>query len=198
MGAADVIRRLHYMEVIPMGILNRLMIPMALINRVIKGVKEFKTERRPVLKTQSDPKVYGTHGRLEIPDLLIGVPLYDAKGSESQAVVDKVNSAVYMHWPKQDAIADHASQANFSNLNMAKVDRTVAIIDYGNREEKYHCVNSQVGHIRISPSGNRIFDENWNMAYFQNDGGLCIYTCMKKSADDVMDVRLTYWQPIIE
>lgn len=174
---------------------------MGLLSRIIGylGLQQ-KAEpvERKVLIPQPAVKVYGTHGRLEIPSLFISVPLYDSKGADNQRVVDNPNSAAYMHWQKQDAIADHASQASFSNLNMVKPGKTVATIDLRTRQEKYLCVNSQVGHIRISPNGNRIFDANWNSANFQNEGGLCIYTCMGKSAEDVMDIRLTYWRPIQE
>lgn len=174
-----------------MGILNRIIGVLGLQRRVEPAVKR-AAPQQPVVK------VYGTHGRLEIPSLFISVPLYDSRGADNQRVVDNPNSAAYMHWQKQDAIADHASQASFSNLNMVKPGKTVATIDLRNRQEKYLCVNSQIGHIRLSPNGNRIFDANWNSANFQNEGGLCIYTCIQRSSEDVMDVRLTYWQQIQE
>lgn len=141
-------------------------------------------------------KVYGTHGRLEIQELNISVPLYDARGLASQRVVDNRNSAAFMRWQKQIAIADHCDQANFSNLNKVRAGSTTAVIDLRNTQERFICVSSQVGHIRLAESGNRIFDRNWNPANTQNEGGLCIYTCIEKSAPDVMDVRLTFWRPI--
>lgn len=176
---------------------------MGLLNRVIafaNNLRKFMSPAVPKIDISPSvvkPKVYGTHGRLEIPELFISVPLYDATGgADRQRVVDDPDSAVFMHWQKQDAIADHASQGGFSNLNMAKVKRTIATIDQQTHKQSYVCVNSQIGHIMISAIGNRIYDENWEPAYTQNNGGLCIYTCIRKSANDVMDVRLTYWQPI--
>lgn len=142
------------------------------------------------------PLVYGTHGRLEIRSLFITVPLYDAgTGAEKQKVVDDPNSAVFFHLGMQDVIADHACQANFQNLNMAKPGMT-AVIDQKETKTTYRMVQTQVGHIRMTPLGNRLYDQNWNAVGLQNEGGLCIYTCMGQSADDVMDVRLTYWQPV--
>ena len=142
------------------------------------------------------PLVYGTHGRLDIRNLFISVPLYDAKtGAEKQQVVDDPNSAVFFKLGVQSVIADHASQANFQNLNLAKPGMTARIYDR-EKETVYRFKESQVGHIRISPLGNRLFDKNWQQVATQNEGGLCIYTCIGKSADDVMDVRLTYWQPV--
>lgn len=157
-----------------------------------------KVERAAVYQPQPDPRplVYGSHGRLEIPSLYISVPLYNAmNGAERQRVVDSQNSAAYFDFGSQGVIADHASQANFQNLNMARAGM-IATIDERYRQTSYQLVQSQVGHIRISPLGNRLFDQNWNQVAGQNEGGLCIYTCIGKSAEDVMDVRLTYWQPV--
>ena len=72
----------------------------------------------------------------------------------------------------------------------------MATVDLSTSKKQYRCVKSQIGHLRISNTGNRLFDENWVPAYDQNPNGLTMYTCMNKSAADVMDVRLTYWQPI--
>lgn len=169
-----------------MGILDRL-----------KQIAHKKDELPPVV-LQIRPKIrkYGTHGRIEIPELGISVPLYDSVNGNSQELCDNADSAVCMKWSSQIAIADHCNQGNFSNLNKARVGRTIATIDQQDKKEHYRCVRSQIGHIRISESGNRIFDSNWAPAYKQNAGGLCIYTCIEKSAPDVMDVRLTYWQPL--
>ena len=153
------------------------------------------TEQR-VYQPAPKVKVYGSHGRLEIPGLFISVPLYDAlDAADRQRVVDNPDSAVHFRLGVQDVIADHAGQANFQNLNLAR-SGMVATIDEREKKTSYQFTQSQVGHIRISALGNRLFDQNWQQVAAQNAGGLCIYTCMGKSADDVMDVRLTYWQPM--
>lgn len=155
------------------------------------------TEQR-VYQPAPKVKVYGSHGRLEIPNLFISVPLYDAlDAADRQRVVDNPDSAVHFRLGVQDVIADHTGQANFQNLNLAKPGMT-ATIDRKTSKTVYRMVQSQVGHIRISPLGNRLFDQDWVQVSTQNAGGLCIYTCMGKSAEDVMDVRLTYWQPANE
>jgi len=172
-----------------MGILN-------LIASIFRGGSSI--ERPAVYEPIAKPKpmVYGSHGRLEIPNLYISVPLYNAlNAADRQRVVDEPSSAVFFRLGVQDVIADHACQANFQNLNMAKPGM-IATIDEKERQTSYRMVQSQVGHIRIAALGNKLYDQNWTPVAMQNDGGLCIYTCMGKSADDVMDVRLTYWQPV--
>jgi len=145
-----------------------------------------------------DEQNFGNHGRLEIPDLNISVPLYDGGGGTSQSIVDKVNSAAYMHWINQDAISDHASQANFANLQNAQPGITKAFIVFPAQAEHYICVSNQIGHLKDmgEGKGRRVYDANWKCVYYENTGGLCIYTCRQMSADDVMDITLTYWQPV--
>ena len=151
---------------------------------------------KPTTPPAPQPIVFGTSGRLEIPELEIGVPLYDSRGQDKQAIVDAENSAIYMNWGTQQCIADHTYQSNFVNLNKAIVGKTIAFIDDGTNRRAYCCVSSQIGHIRIGMNGgNTLLDANWELVYPQNYGGICIYTCLRKSADDVMDVRLTFWQP---
>ena len=141
-------------------------------------------------------KVYGSHGRLEIQNLFISVPLYNALDArDMQRVVDDQHSAVFFHFGVQDAIADHSCQENFNNLNLARPGM-IAVIDEKDKQTSYKMIKSQIGHIRITPLGNRLFDQDWQQVATQNAGGLCIYTCIGKSSDDVMDVRLTYWQPV--
>ena len=157
------------------------------------------TEKKTSQKTQTETKkkVYGNIGRLEIPELNISVPVYDTKTGSAKSIIDAKNSAVYLRWFTQHAIADHSDHANFSNLNRVRVGHTVLYIDNGMTQKKYVCVKSQVGHIKIDgPMGNEIYDANWELAYSQNQGGLCLYTCMTRSAPNIMDVRLTYWQPV--
>jgi len=148
------------------------------------------------VKVPSIPKKYGTHGRLEIQELSISVPVYDHHGGDKQQIVDDENSAVFMDWGTQQCIADHNHQNNFSNLNRVRVGKTIAILDLQTKKNVYRCSMSQVGHIRLSDSGNRLFDSNWEPVYPQNAGGLCIYTCIKRVSPDTIDVRLTYWRPV--
>lgn len=153
----------------------------------------------PEVHSEPQPKVYGTSGWLEIPDLEIGVSLYDSRDKDKQEIVDDDNSAIYMNWGTQQCIADHTYQSNFVNLNKAVVGKTIAIIDDGTNQRRYRCYSSQIGHIRIGPNGgNTLLDENWVLVYPQNIGGICIYTCLQLASDDVMDVRLTFWERINE
>lgn len=140
--------------------------------------------------------VYGNAGRLEIKDLNISVPVYDTKIGSAQSVIDANDSAVYLNWGNQFAIADHANQGNFSNLNHVVVGKTEAILDRRVAKERFVCVGSQIGHIKTENGVNTIFDSKWQFAYIQNPGGLTIYTCIERSSENVMDVRLTYWQPL--
>ena len=80
-------------------------------------------------KAIARPKIYGTYGRLEIPDLKISVPVYKAQGGNQQKLCDDINSAVCLNWGNQIAIADHCDQGHFSNLNNVKVGITIATID---------------------------------------------------------------------
>ena len=147
------------------------------------------------IAVRESPTKYGSQGRLEIPELAIGVPLYDTTTGSAQKIVDDENSAAYLFWGDQIAIADHSSQANFNNLNNAVPSRTTAYIVRPGRTERYVCAQTQIGHIKIGSSGNQIYDCKWRPVYQQNRGRLTIYTCIQKSAQDVMDVRLTYWAP---
>lgn len=141
--------------------------------------------------------VYGTYGRLEIPDLSISIPLNGVESGSAQQVIDMEDSAVYLNWPNQTVIADHCHQANFSNLNRAIQGHTKAFIASDPDSKKWLvCCKTQVGHIRIGEKSNSLFDHDWNPVYHSNSGGLTMYTCIEKSAPDVMDVRLTYWKTL--
>ena len=155
-----------------------------------------KVPNTPVTPKIASPiKKYGTYGRLEIPELSISVPVYKAENGNQQKLCDDINSAVCLNWGSSIAIVDHCDQANFSNLNYVKVGQTVATVDQETSQKQYRCIRSQVGHLKIQPSGNRLYDSSWTPVYNLNPGGLTIYTCLHKSAADVMDVRLTYWMP---
>ena len=130
-------------------------------------------------------KKRGTHGRIEIPSLLIGIPLYDGDGKTAQDIVDAPQSAVFLRWRTQDVIADHSFQDGFQRLRWAVPGKTVAYIDNDGREA-YICVQKQVGHIR-----DKLYDSQWQEA---KPGGLVMYTCIGESDPDTMDVWLTYWK----
>ena len=159
----------------------------------VKTVKKAVTEQD---RQQSKNKIYGTRGRIEIPELNIGVPLYGTESGGAQEVIDRQDSAVYLRWPGQIAIADHSSQANFSNLNLAKPGHTKAYIVTRDSRTPYICYQTQVGHIRIESGRNTLYDNNWEPVFAKNHDGLTMYTCIKKSAPNVMDVRLVYWKQI--
>ena len=134
--------------------------------------------------------------KLKIPTLSINVPIYDRVSGSGQEIIDRADSAVRFKQGPLTIICDHCTHANFMRLNAAVPEHTRAFIVKGifNRE-RYVCTGSEVGHILISDSGNRLYDSQWRHVY-QTHEGLCIYTCMRKSAEDVMDVRLTFWKKI--
>ncbi len=138
---------------------------------------------------------YGTHGRLIIPDLNISVPLNGIELGSAQHVIDLEDSAVYLKWPNQIVIADHCTQANFSNLKKAVPGRTKALIVTPDSKEEFACCRKQIGHIRIGQSSNALYDRDWIPVYKTNSGRLTMYTCISRSAPDVVDVWLTYWRP---
>ena len=169
-----------------------------ILDKILKVIQSVNTKEKVHKSGAGSPRKEGTHGRLEIPELSISVPLYDANGCDSQKIVDAQDSAVLMRWGNQFAIADHNDQANFKNLSDAEPGKTTAMIRQGKNLQRYRCIKTQVGHITISENGNRIFDQDWKPVYQQAFGGLCIYTCLNKSAPNVMDIRLTYWQAYAE
>ena len=130
--------------------------------------------------------------RLIIPTLSINVPVFFGKdGASRQEIIDKENSAVYFTWGPLTVIADHSSQANFHNLNKAKPGETIAYL-CGDRVKKYICDRSEVGHI-VSDGGNRLYDSRWMPVHENVKHGVCMYTCIERSAKNIMDVRLTHW-----
>lgn len=137
-------------------------------------------------------KIYGTHGRIEIPSLRISIPLYNTNGN-AQEIVDKKNSAAYIQWKNQAAIVDHSGQDGFERLAKAIPNSTIAYIDQNGKREKYLCVKKQIGHIKLG-NKNQLVDANWKSA--DSNNGLVMYTCIKKSASDIMDVWLIYWKKI--
>ena len=146
-----------------------------------------------VMKSKSaskiDTKIYGDHGRIEIPDLKISLPLY--KGNDNpQEVVDKKNAAAFLEWPDQNVIVDHTGQDGFERLASAVPLQTTAYIDFGTKKEKYICTKKQIGHLLLGDK-NKIRDANY---VFPKSPGLIIYTCKGLSQPNVMDIWLTYWK----
>ena len=150
---------------------------------------------RTIFMRVNRKKEYGDAGLLDIPSLKIRVPLYYSGEKSAQEITDDSNSAACLLWGGLTVIADHSHQGTFSMLNLAKEGKTVAVIDDGRTQKEYLCSSSQVGHLTLSEYGNELYDAEWAEVFGQNDGGLCIYTCIAKSARDVMDVRLTFWVP---
>lgn len=150
---------------------------------------------RSIFMRADGKKVYGDAGLLDIPSLKIRVPLYCPGEKSAQEITDDRYSAACFPWGGLTVIADHSHQGTFSMLNLAKAGKTVAVIDDGHAQKEYVCSSSQVGHLKSAEYGNELYDAEWAEVAGQNDGGLCIYTCIAKSARDVMDVRLTFWTP---
>lgn len=167
----------------------------------IKTLITYNVAIDPEIKQEEKPIVYGSHGRLEIPTLNISIPLYEASGSTSQKVVDDQDSAAFIRYGTQNIIADHVSQANFSNLIKSRPGKTVANITYEDgTSEKYLCMVSQIGHIKPGENNknNHMFDWRWTPIRGKNPGGLTIYTCMGYAHDGIQDVTITYWLPFEE
>ena len=146
------------------------------------------------IKPKPKAKIYGTHGRIEIPSLYVSLPLYDTHGN-AQEVVDMKNAAAFIQWVKQAAIVDHSGQDGFERIAKAIPGSTLAYIEYndGKVKERYVCTKKQIGHIRTENGKNKIYDADWKTPV---SNGLVMYTCIKKSAANVMDVWLTYWKKI--
>ena len=132
-------------------------------------------------------------GALLIPDLRIAVPLYE--GEDTQEIVDAPDSAVIFRLGVQECIADHCHQEGFERLAEAVPDRTGAWVSTDEGVRKYVCTASQIGRIVTIDGGRYLRDSEGRPVSRQNAGGLCIYTCTGKTAEEITYVRLTYWQP---
>lgn len=131
---------------------------------------------------------------LYIPSLWIMVPVKEAQSGNGQAIIDQDNMAVLLRWGDLSVIADHNAQNGFSRLNKAVPQKTAAYIISGGQCRRYVCDYSVIGHTRDEPSGRHLYDDHWLRATQMFMDGLLIYTCMQRSADTVMDVRLTHWK----
>jgi hypothetical protein len=85
-------------------------------------------------------------------------------------------------------IMDHSGQDGFERLSKAVPYKTIAYLN----KDAYICINKQVGHIYLGPP-NRLVDENWQSIKYDS---LILYTCLQKSAENIMDVQLTYWKKL--
>ena len=153
--------------------------------RTIRSFLNEKKKKKVVL--------FGDYGRLVIESLKIDVPLYDSKGKEVQKIVDDDRSAVAIRWGDRVLIGDHNYQENFRNLYLVHPERTVAEVWNGDRKRTLVCVRKQVGHIEVGLK-NRLVDSDWNSVFSQDFGDVCIYTCLGWSANNIVDVVLTYWK----
>jgi len=113
-----------------------------------------------------------------------------AKTGDRQKNVDSKYAAMW-NWGKLTVIADHSYQG-FYKINRAAVGKTKAYL--GTRA--YLCDVSEIGHIRITDKGNRLYRASWEAVYGAWADGLCLYTCIEMSASDIMDVRLTHWRAL--
>ena len=130
--------------------------------------------------------------RLLIPSLLIYVPVFERqKGTNGQEIVDAQNSAAMWKWNQLTVIADHAGQG-FDRLNKVKVGRTTAF--FGN--SRFLCDSSEIGYIRLSPNGNRLYNAKNEPVHETMKTGMCIYTCHGQRTGEIQPVRLTHWRKI--
>lgn len=140
-------------------------------------------------------KTLGSYGRLEIPDLSISVPLYSVGNKSAQKIVDDPDSAAIFGLGKQMVIADHVHQSNFGNLIRVQPGRTKAyVLTVDGQQAIYICMLSQLGHIQLSETGNRLYDWEGIPAKEKNPDGLAIYTCLGSASNGVQNVTLTYWK----
>ena len=147
-----------------------------------------------------DGSDYGAFGRLIIPSLNISVPLYTTdKEKNAQEIVDDEDSALYLKWPYQYVIVDHA-RGTFKNLYNAIPGKTIAIIDKILKQERYICVKEQRGMLleKSDSRENILYDANGKRVQdsMENKGGLCIYTCMEALSPNTTAIKITYWKRI--
>lgn len=135
-------------------------------------------------------------GFLLIPSLKIAVPVYEAQNGNGQDVIDRPNSAVLLRWGNLTIIADHRTQSNFENLNRAEPSKTKAFFITNGKMHIYKCDYSAIGHNRTEPTGNHLYDNHWAKVTQIMHDGIVMYTCIVRSAKDVMDVRLTHWRKV--
>jgi hypothetical protein len=122
--------------------------------------------------------------------LRISIPLNDADNANSQYIVDRKDSAACMKAKNYMLIADHSGQDGFERLGNVVPHTTVAYINMQTYKERYVCIRKQIGHIIIGEK-NKLVDANYNPI---SEYDLVMYTCIKRSAKNVMDVWLTYWK----
>ena len=143
---------------------------------------------KALLQRLTHKKTYGT---LSIPLVSIFVPLFE--GKDLQKIVDERMSAVIFDYGKTKVIADHCHQNNFSNLNAVEIN-ALAIIYHDGKTKLYRCFGTEVGHLLLG-NGTKLRDADWNYIHNRN-ADLCIYTCIKKSSETIMDIRLTFWKEV--
>ena len=130
---------------------------------------------------------------LIIPSLFIFVSLYEGNG---QDIVDASNSAAIWGYKDLTLIADHNNQSNFANLNKVKPNKTKLYV-LGQNRKHYICDRSEVGYIVTENGHNRLYNAAYKPVYQTEQSGLVVYTCIVRSAPNVMDIRLTHWREVI-
>lgn len=112
------------------------------------------------------------------------------EGPDRQAIVDSERSC-FFRWNDLTVVVDHAYQG-FDRLNKVKVNKTTAF--FGN--SRFLCDSSEIGYIRLSPNGNRLYNEKNEPVHEAMKTGLCIYTCHGQRTGEIQPVRLTHWRKI--
>lgn len=137
---------------------------------------------------------FGTHGRLSIPTLGIDVAVYNAEGQNSQAIVDKTDSAAFIRWKEQNAIVDHRSQS-FYLLPEAIPGVTTACLVTPFYTDYYVCTYSGTGKIIYGENRKcKFIDDQGEVVNLTNQGGICMYTCQDEMINNEVPVYVTYWR----
>ena len=129
------------------------------------------------------------YGILKIQDVGIEVSLYWGNPSGDpdgvQKIVDKNNSAAYIHYGVEHIVVDHDYQG-FDQLEKVIVGKTEAEISFPDGTlQTYKC-----SRICNGTNDGRIYDENGEDISVLTDGGLAIYTCLDSSET----IFLTFWE----
>lgn len=124
----------------------------------------------------------GNIGRLWIPSLGVDVALFEGNDQE---IVDREDSACYIHWYEQNVIGDHNYQG-FDAIKSAVPNETRAYICWGTWTEEFACTANFRGY-----NTGGLTDLNGNSLACENVGGITMYTCNETKTS----VTITYWQP---
>lgn len=128
----------------------------------------------------------GMIGRLVIPSVGVNVALFNRY---SQGTVDCKDSAgTYRYRGGQMVIADHKNQG-FDAMKASIPNETIAYINDGRFIKSYICIDNNVGKNKNTGIPYDLLDCNGDSIYFQNENGICMYTCN----DHWSNITYTYW-----